>query len=82
MKLSEKQIERIAMFAASVNLANGLANAVEDAAREPTLANLKKARKAMVAELKKLDKALAEFGLSVALDEARALIAKAEAPKA
>jgi len=77
MNLTEKQTVKLTELLKSVNF--GDANqALNSADVNPSLANLKAARKAVAVELRKLDKALAVYGLDLALDEAKSLVEKAE----
>jgi hypothetical protein len=77
MKLNDKQSAKVADILASVSLTD-VSWAIVNAKTTPTVAAIKGARQTITVEKRKLDKALVIYGLDLALDEAKALIAKAE----
>jgi hypothetical protein len=75
MKLSEKQLTKVTAIVNEIDLGSAQ-TALELAASVFDKGSLKDLRKALVKELRKIDKALLVYGLDLALDEAKALIEK------
>jgi hypothetical protein len=78
MNLSDKQIAKVKAFVDSVNVGGDVGGAITVASLNPTISKITAARKALMREVRKLDKALAIYGLDLAFDDAQALIEKAK----
>jgi hypothetical protein len=83
MKLTEKQMDKIVAIVAAVDITDAKA-AVEAIAENGIVKDgsdgaIKIARKALIKQVRILDKALAVYGIDLATDEAKAFLDKVEA---
>jgi hypothetical protein len=83
MKLTEKQMDKIVAIVAAVDITDAKA-AVEAIAehgivKDGSAGAIKTARKALVKQVRILDKALAVYDIDLATDEAKAFIEKVDA---
>jgi hypothetical protein len=76
MDLNEKQMVKVKEIVASVNLGGDVGSAVTLAETTPSIKTIKAARKALLGEARKYDKALAKYGIDLVAEEARAIVAR------
>jgi hypothetical protein len=78
MKLADKQLAKVKAKVTSIFATDSVANAIKAMTADPSVTTIKKTRRALLAEVHVLNKALAFYGLDLAYDEAKAIVAEAE----
>ena len=76
MKLTEKQLAKVKAITDTVFETDDVAEAGKVLSTDQSFKAIVSARKALKAEIKKLDKALVVYEIDLAFDEAKALVEK------